>query len=204
MDTTIKTTEKTLLKPVVTSEDKIEFMDSNGNIVTMKQLKEMLKRDERIERAKPKECCGFNILTRYNTPREVIEEKLHFPLSTDKDLLKHAPCLIHREYTAFKLEGGIKLFNELMNQLTDNNFGSILEYEVEESKQLVEFKYYQLLYTIHKLTRKDNDESKHKFIIIDTIDREQPGLTDTNPTPNPSHLRIGILINDDTFIDVLK
>lgn len=180
--------------------DNICFIDEQGNEHTMKEIKHELRR--KLKENKPKFIIrfGYRWLSRTDIRKHKLQSLVPFQLITDKKQLKHINSLIHRDYTLFELEGGSFDFDKEMNILTDNNFGSLNDYETTKTTELIHYEHCRILYRVHLLTNKGT--GKYNFIIADTYENEQPDITDTFPTPNPNWLMIGVIANEHDVISL--
>ena len=88
----------------------------------------------------------------------------------------------------------IEEFEDVLNALTNDQFGKLKHYDVKISKAtrpLFSHPDINIIYTIMEF-----NNGPIPLVLIDWWEKEQPLITDLSPTPNPNFLRVGVKLEN--------
>ena len=133
-------------------------------------------------------------------------EFLGFIWNNPKTIIRNKGIVFNIHFTVFYITNNkdkdkdcCEAFEKAMNELTNNEFGSLSSYVISESIHTVKGNVCDFIYRRFILSGKDK-----VYVIVDKNENEQPGITDITPTSDMSNLRVGKMINGNVLQSLIK
>lgn len=160
-----------------------------SNTITMSQLEKIFdERDAAAEKIPTFELVGLEWI-KYRYTKYILRNFI--TIIDNERILKHLKYNFHLGVKAYIEAGVTSYLEEALSTLTCGGINKLSDYEIEITSRTEPTHYGKCIYRILKFKK-----GKYPLIIVDQIEKEQPGMTDTQPTENPYFLHVGLMVNE--------
>lgn len=99
------------------------------------------------------------------------------------------------------VQGNIDSYlSNALNEVMLGTFGKFSDWKLTHTTMTAPT-HYDSLQLWHKIELERNPECR--LVFLDQVEKEQPGMTDSQPTTNPYHVHLGFRVSDDVVYSLL-